>query len=123
LTGSLDLLQHLNLLSSYDAFVRPYFRSSLPGSAPPTATTLPATTTAEGDVKGKGRESADLQQPPAPGRGEEEREKSMAGMRKRGAVMSLKRMKGDYEDLVPECVVLPSTYRFSESSSEGDERC
>ncbi|CDZ96528.1 hypothetical protein [Phaffia rhodozyma] len=74
LTGSVDLLTHLSLRTSYDTFVRPYFRNPKPLVGQ------------QLDEKGKSKES---------------------GLTARKeAVMDLKKMKDNYEDLVPECVVL-----------------
>lgn len=57
----------------------------MPGSAP------------SEDTKGKGREQT-------------LKELSLAGMNRKGGIMELKRMKGEFEDLVGECVVLSSAY-------------
>ncbi|KAL7417153.1 hypothetical protein BDY24DRAFT_376856 [Mrakia frigida] len=105
LTGSLDLLSHLSLLPSYDAYVRPYFRNpKAPVPLAPGTGTVGGLAALTAEDKGKGR-AVEGEGGKTKGRPVQQQTKKI-----KDNVVDLKRMKADFDDLVEECVVLASDH-------------
>ena len=119
LTGSLDLLSHLSLLPSYDTYVRPWFRNPKPPVALPAGTGtvagLEVTTALTSEEKGKGKATDGGAGGKAGGGGTGGGTGGAAVHaqqgKKKDTVVDLKRMKGDFDDLVEECVVIRESVR------------
>lgn len=118
LTGSLDLLSHLSLLPSYDTYVRPYFRNpKAPVALPPGTGTLGGLAALTAEDKGKGRAVDGGAAGGGEGGGGKKNKGGGAQQQQqvkkvKDGVVDLKRMKGDFDDLVEECVVLGESERI-----------